>query len=94
MARRHQVRAGDRQHPSPAHRAHRREAGVVLEARRRHHLPGAGIGAVLLDINFPGIGWGKAEELREAIKDLRESGLLKVKQGLTTIEEVLGATNE
>src|SRR5690606_20990512 len=32
------------------------------------------IGAVLLDINFPGIGWGKAEELREAIKDLRESG--------------------
>ena len=29
------------------------------------------IGAVLLDINFPGIGWGKAEELREAIKDLR-----------------------
>ncbi|MEO8650405.1 MAG: signal peptide peptidase SppA [Acidobacteriota bacterium] len=32
------------------------------------------IGAVLLDINFPGIGWGKAEELRNAVKDLRESG--------------------
>jgi protease-4 len=32
------------------------------------------IGAVLLDINFPGIGWGKAEELRDAIKDLRTSG--------------------
>src|SRR5438067_4619460 len=32
------------------------------------------IGAVLLDINFPEIGWGKAFELREAIKDLRTSG--------------------
>jgi protease IV len=30
--------------------------------------------AVFLDINFPGIGWGKAEELREAIKDFRTSG--------------------
>ena len=25
------------------------------------------IGGVLLDINFPGIGWGKADELRDAI---------------------------
>ena len=32
------------------------------------------VGAVLLDIDFPGIGWGKAEELREAIKDFRASG--------------------
>jgi protease-4 len=32
------------------------------------------IGGVLLDIDFPGIGWGKAEELREAIKDFRASG--------------------
>ena len=32
------------------------------------------IGAVLLDINFPSIGWGKADELRDAIKDLRTSG--------------------
>jgi len=32
------------------------------------------IGAVMLDINFPGIGWGKADELREAIADLRTSG--------------------
>ncbi len=32
------------------------------------------IGAVLLDINFPGIGWGKADELRDAITDLRTSG--------------------
>ncbi len=31
------------------------------------------IGAVLLDIDFPGIGWGKAEELRDAIKDFRAS---------------------
>jgi protease-4 len=32
------------------------------------------VSAVLLDINFPGIGWGKAEELRDAIKDFRTSG--------------------
>ncbi|HMS39882.1 MAG TPA: signal peptide peptidase SppA [Pyrinomonadaceae bacterium] len=32
------------------------------------------IGAVLLDIDFPMIGWGKADELREAIKDFRTSG--------------------
>jgi len=32
------------------------------------------IGAVLLDINFPEIGWGKAFELREAIADLKGSG--------------------
>ena len=32
------------------------------------------IGAVMLDINFPRIGWGKADELRDAIKDLKTSG--------------------
>lgn len=32
------------------------------------------IGAVVLDINFPGIGWGKTEELRDAIKDFKKSG--------------------
>ena len=32
------------------------------------------IGGVLLDINFPGIGWGKADELRDAIADFRTSG--------------------
>ena len=32
------------------------------------------IGAVLLDINFPAIGWGKADELRDAIADYRASG--------------------
>ena len=32
------------------------------------------IGAVLLDIDFPGIGWGRADELRDAVKDLRSSG--------------------
>ena len=32
------------------------------------------IGAVLLDISFPGIGWGKANELRDAVKDFRSSG--------------------
>jgi protease-4 len=32
------------------------------------------INAVLLDIEFPQIGWGKADELRDAIKDFRASG--------------------
>lgn len=32
------------------------------------------IGAVLLDINFPDVGWAKADELRDAIKDFRDSG--------------------
>ena len=32
------------------------------------------VSAVLLDINFPGIGWGRADELRDAIKDFRTSG--------------------
>jgi protease IV len=32
------------------------------------------IGGVVLDINFPGIGWGKADELRDAIADLRTTG--------------------
>ncbi len=32
------------------------------------------IQAVMLEINFPGIGWGKADELRDAIADFRTSG--------------------
>ena len=32
------------------------------------------VGGVMLDIEFPGIGWGKADELRDAIKDFRASG--------------------
>ena len=32
------------------------------------------VGGILLDIDFPGIGWGKADELREAIKDFKTSG--------------------
>ena len=31
---------------------------------------------------------------REGVRDLRRSGLMKVKQGLTTIDEVFGCTNE
>ncbi|MFN3986513.1 MAG: type IV-A pilus assembly ATPase PilB [Rhodocyclaceae bacterium] len=31
---------------------------------------------------------------REGVKDLRQSGLLKVKQGMTSLEEVLATTNE
>lgn len=45
------------------------------------------------------LGSGNAMEIaaqakREGVNDLRTSGLIKVKQGLTTIEEVLGVTNE
>ncbi len=32
------------------------------------------VGGVVLDIDFPGVGWGKADELRDAITDLRTSG--------------------
>ncbi len=32
------------------------------------------IGAILLDIDFPGIGWGRSTELREAIKEFKTSG--------------------
>ncbi len=32
------------------------------------------IGGVLIDIDFPGIGWGKADEIREAIADFKTSG--------------------
>lgn len=32
------------------------------------------IGAVMIDIHFPQIGWGKADELRDAIKDFKASG--------------------
>ncbi|CAN5341941.1 signal peptide peptidase SppA [soil metagenome] len=32
------------------------------------------ISAVMLDIDFPGIGWGKADELRDAVKDFKTSG--------------------
>lgn len=32
------------------------------------------VSGVLLDISFPGIGWGRADELRDAIADFRKSG--------------------
>jgi|CXWL01.1.fsa_nt_gi protease-4 len=32
------------------------------------------IGAVVLDINFPDMGWGKADEFRDAVKDFKASG--------------------
>jgi len=32
------------------------------------------IKAVLLDIDLSGVGWGKAEEIRDAITDFRSSG--------------------
>jgi len=32
------------------------------------------ISGLVMDINFPGIGWGKAYELREAIKDFKTTG--------------------
>ena len=35
----------------------------------------------------------EAQAKREGIKSLREAGLLKVKQGLTSLDEILGCTN-
>jgi len=35
-----------------------------------------------------------AQAQREGVRDLRQSGLLKVKQGVTSLEEVLATTNE
>jgi type IV pilus assembly protein PilB len=35
-----------------------------------------------------------AQAQREGVKSLRQSGLLKVKQGVTSLEEVLGCTND
>jgi type IV pilus assembly protein PilB len=35
-----------------------------------------------------------AQAQREGVNDLRRSGLLKVQQGVTSLEEVLAATNE
>lgn len=32
------------------------------------------ISAVMLDIDFPGIGWGKADEFRDAVADFKTSG--------------------
>lgn len=34
------------------------------------------------------------QALREGVRDLRQSGLVKVRQGVTTLEEVIAATNE
>ncbi|HZA95091.1 MAG TPA: type IV-A pilus assembly ATPase PilB, partial [Burkholderiaceae bacterium] len=34
------------------------------------------------------------EAQKNGVRDLRQSGLQKVKQGLTSLEEVLGCTNE
>ena len=35
-----------------------------------------------------------AQARRDGVKDLRESGLLKVRQGVTSLAEVLATTNE
>jgi type IV pilus assembly protein PilB len=35
-----------------------------------------------------------AQAQRDGVRDLRQSGLVKVRQGLTTLEEVIAATNE
>jgi type IV pilus assembly protein PilB len=35
-----------------------------------------------------------AQAQREGVRDLRQSGLLKVRQGVTSLEEVLATTNE
>ncbi len=45
-----------------------------LLAQLRKAKVDARVGAVLLDIDFPGIGWGKADELRDAVAEFKASG--------------------
>ncbi len=45
-----------------------------LLSQLRHAKNDSRIGGVMLHIDFTGIGWGKADELRDAIKDFRKSG--------------------
>lgn len=47
-------------------------AGTLTQLRKAKI--DARVGGVLLDINFPGIGWGKADELRDAIAEFKTSG--------------------
>jgi len=35
-----------------------------------------------------------AQAQREGVRDLRQSGLIKVRSGVTTLEEIIAATNE
>ena len=35
-----------------------------------------------------------AQAQREGVRDLRQSGLLKVRAGMTSLEEVIAVTNE
>jgi type IV pilus assembly protein PilB len=35
-----------------------------------------------------------AQAQRDGVRDLRQSGLIKVRSGLTTLEEIIAATNE
>jgi type IV pilus assembly protein PilB len=35
----------------------------------------------------------EAQAKREGVRTLREAGLMKVKQGLTSLDEILGCTN-
>src|SRR5262245_7010600 len=41
----------------------------LKNAKTDHRIDG-----VLIDINFPGVGWGKADEIRDAIADFKTSG--------------------
>jgi type IV pilus assembly protein PilB len=36
----------------------------------------------------------EAQAKKDGVRTLRESGLRKVKQGMTSLEEILGCTNE
>jgi type IV pilus assembly protein PilB len=35
-----------------------------------------------------------AQALKDGVRDLRQSGLIKVRAGVTTLEEVIAVTNE
>ena len=46
---------------------------------------------ILRNATAPEIG---REAAKNGVRDLRQSGLLKVKAGITSVDEVLGCTNE
>ena len=50
-------------------------------------------GSPVADITYLGVTFG-VQAKKEGVRDLRQSGLIKVKKGLTSLEEVEAVTNE
>ena len=44
--------------------------------------------------DVPFTPWGAEQAQKDGVRDLRQSGLLKVRSGFTTLEELISVTNE